>query len=428
MRIAILVILVLMTALGAALLIPLFSAPAAPELSGRPDLLAMMGGAPPEAENVIAIPTFAPAWRRFAPLIAPMLKSKADERSLDAASWLVGSAPVAIWTGDGGWGAVARPDALHRLLLRAATPFLSIDVVFDDALVRFGSAGSASPQPPDAALAASLSGHLFILHGEEGSYPPMERPALTAIRFGDSALDIVTRGRVEPAAAAEPLRLEAGTLPANALLAARFAEPPRAVLAMEKTSPMRFERLLRNGGMVALYGVDDGGLVPQPLIAFSVPADEEGYEQMVAAVDRAMARGAVGLLLGPQPETTRTVGGVTIQHREGLGLTLEFARRGDEMLFSFDDRSLERLLEAEMVPARNGRASWAMRARPRELLPVLEEIGSSRGLRLLARGFSDAARDLARALRALPPTDELTADLETEGGFVVLRAQARLEE
>ncbi|HSN68396.1 MAG TPA: hypothetical protein VLV48_04070, partial [Thermoanaerobaculia bacterium] len=399
MRTAILILLALLIALGAALVIPLFSEPAAPRLADRKDLLAMMGEAPADAETVIAIPTFAPAWRRFSPLIAPLLKSEVDARSLDAASWMVGSAPVAIWTGEGGWGAVARPDAVHRLLLRAAIPFISIDVAVEGPRVRFGSLGSADPRPPDPALAESLAGHLFVVHGEDGSYPPMGRPALSAVRFGEGALQIVTRARVEPGAAVDPVRIGAGSLPSNALLAARFAEPPPAVLAMAKTSPMRFERLLRDGGLVALYGVDDGGLVTRPLIAFSVPADEEGYREMVAAVDRAMARGAVGLLLGPQPEAARTVAGVTIHHREGLGLTLEFARRGDEMLFSFDDESLERLLQAEMVPARNGAASWTLRARPRELLPALEEIGSSRGLRLLARGFSDSARDLARALR-----------------------------
>ncbi|HEY0592502.1 MAG TPA: hypothetical protein VGF40_12085, partial [Thermoanaerobaculia bacterium] len=73
-----------------------------------------------------------------------------------------------------------------------------------------------------------------------------------------------------------------------------------------------------------------------------------------------------------------------------------------------------------------GSAIWSMRARPAELLPALEELGSSRGLRLLARGFSNAARDLARARRALPPTDELTAELAPEGDVLVLRAEAKL--
>ncbi|MFN2240591.1 MAG: hypothetical protein ABR524_14490, partial [Thermoanaerobaculia bacterium] len=85
-----------------------------------------------------------------------------------------------------------------------------------------------------------------------------------------------------------------------------------------------------------------------------------------------------------------------------------------------DDTSLEELLRGRAVPAGDGRASWGLRARPRELLPVLDELGSSRGLRLLARGLSNTSRDLARALRALPPTGELTAELREEGEFVTV--------
>ncbi len=428
MRIAALILAALGIALAAAVLLPLFSQPATARLAREPELLAMMVAAPLEAEQVIAVPTFAATWRRFAPLIGPLAESRASARSLSAASWAIGNAPVAIWTTDSGWGALARPDAMHRMLLRLGAPFISTGVAFEDGRVRFGGEAPGAGRPVDAGLAGPLEGHLFILHGDEGSYPPMERPALTAVRLEDGILKIVTRGRAAPGEGAEPIRLGGKTLPANALLAARFAEPPRAVVAMEKAAPIRFGRFLREGTMVALYGAEDAGLVPRPLIAFSVPADDEAYRQMVAAVDRALAKGAVGLLLGAQPERTRTIGGVTVTHREGLGLTMEYARRNGEMLFAFDDASLERLLEAGEAPAGNGRASWALRARPLELLPVLHELGSSRGLRLLARGFSDAARDMEKTLRALPPSEELTAQLEREGEFVVLTAEARIVE
>ncbi len=429
MRIALIVIAILAAlaiALGAALLVPRFAEPAAPRLTAEPELLGMMAAAPGDAETVVAIPTFASTWRRFSPVIEPLIESHEDRRSLAAASWMIGNAPVAIWTAGGGWGARARPDGVHRLLLRAAAPFVSFDVAFEGDHVRFGAAAPAAERALDAALAESLEGHLFVVHLDEGSYPPMERPALTSVRFGDGVLRITTRGRPEPGQDAAPVALGDKTLPANALLAARFAEAPRAVLAMEKAAPIRFERFLRDGAMVALYGVEEGGLIPRPLIAFSVPADDAKYQELVDTVDRAMAKGAVGLLLGPQPETTRTVGGVTITHREGLGLTLEYARRDGELLFAFDDSSLEQLLRAREVPAGEGSAHWAMRARPAELLPALEDLGSSRGLRLLARGFSNASRDLGHALRALPPTDELTAEMTREGDVLVLRAEARL--
>lgn len=427
MRIAAIVLVALLLALAAALLIPVLSQPGSPALEGEATLLAMIEAAPDGAEHVVAIPTFAPTWRRFAPLIEPMIKSRADRRSLAAASWLVGRGPVVIWTSEGGWGASARPDALHRFLIRAASPFVSTPISVEEEGARFGQEASPAVRPLDPRLAEGLAGHLFVLHGEKGSYPPMPRPALTAVRFGEGALQIATRGRRDPGAI-ESVRLGNRTLPGNALLAARFAEPPRAVLAMENIAPIRFERFLREGAMVALYGVEDGGLVPRPLIAFSVPADEARYEQMVAAVDRAMAKGAVGLLLGPQPERVRTIAGVEITHREGLGLTLEYALRNGELLFAFDDRSLEELLRGRPVAAGNGRASWGLRASPRDLLPVLDELGSSRGLRLLARGLSNTSRELARALRALPPTEELAAELREEGEFVTLTAEARLEE
>lgn len=123
MRIAALILAVLVIALAAALLLPLFSQPATARLVREPELLAMMAAAPLEAEQVIAVPNFAATWRRFAPLIEPLAESRADARSLSAASWAIGNAPVAIWTTGSGWGALARPDAMHRLLLRLAAPF-----------------------------------------------------------------------------------------------------------------------------------------------------------------------------------------------------------------------------------------------------------------------------------------------------------------
>ncbi|HEY0593833.1 MAG TPA: hypothetical protein VGF40_18825, partial [Thermoanaerobaculia bacterium] len=396
--IAIALLTAIAVAIAVMLVVPRLAEPGAPRLEAEASLLAMMAAAPDDFETVVAIPTFASTWRRFSPLIEPLLDSREDERSLAAASWLIGNAPVAIWTSGGAWGALARPDPLHRIALRIANPFVPVDLRIEGDLVRFGPEVAAASQAIDPSLVRTLEGHLFILHGAKGSYPPMERPALTALRFGDGVLRITSRGRAKDgASSAPPALLGARTLPSNALLAARFAEPPRAVLAMEKTAPIRFERLLGEGAMVALYGVEEGGLIPRPLIAFSVPADDATYRDLVGAVDRAMAKGAVGLLLGPQPETTRTAGDVTITHREGLGLTLEYARRGDELLFAFDDGSVEQLLRAREISVGTGSAIWSMRARPAELLPALEELGSSRGLRLLARGFSNAARDLARA-------------------------------
>lgn len=419
-------VLALLVAAALLVVLPRFAEPAAPELARHGELLSMMAAAPEDAETVIGIPTFAATWRRFSPLIAPLVGSSEDRRALDAASWLLGNAPVALWTARGEWGALAQPGPLHALLVRVAAPLVGVEARAEGRLLRFGAASPASSAPIDPILARTLAGHLFVVHRDDGSYPPMGRPAVTAVRFEDGVLRITTRGRPEEGKESDAGVLGARTLPSNALLAARFAEPPRAVLAMEKAAPIRFERFIREGAMVALYGVEEGGLVPRPLIAFSVPADEKTYQELVAAVDRAMAKGAVGLLLGPQPQSTRTVGDVAITHREGLGLTLEYARRGEELLFAFDDRSLELLLRGAHLPAGTAGAAWAMRARPAELLPALEEIGSSRGLRLLARGLSNASRDLSRALRALPPTDELEAELVREGDILVLRATARL--
>ncbi|MGH9457554.1 MAG: hypothetical protein ACRD2J_07950 [Thermoanaerobaculia bacterium] len=401
---------------------PLVLPPELTTLEDEPALVELLERAPAGATNVIAVPSFAPAWRRFDSILGPLVGEGA-RTGLDAAAWVAGGAPLVAWEGEETWGAVARPDPLRRLVIRLLGGLSGADVRVDGATVFFGP--SPSRGAPMGEIPALAPGHLFLLHRDGATYPPMPRPAWSAVRVIGDRVEVTTIGTSDRPRRQIPL---AGTsLPRGALLAARVAEPPEAIAAIDEVFPLPIGRFLEQGGLVALYGVDRGGLVPVPRLVFGIPADDARAAEIVELIDRATLRGAARLLLGRRPDETRQVAGTEVTRRRGIGLTIEFARREGEFLIAFDDETLPRLLEDGRVPAGKGGAVWVMRARVRELLPAAEALGYSDALRLLAPDFASEARELAETLRRAPPAREVRAVMRQDEERLRLEAELALQ-
>ena len=424
LRASFLIILLLLVLLVGWIVAPMLIPPAMVPLDSSPELASMMLRAPAEAETVIAVATFGPAWHRYSPLLAPLIQS-ADAEALDRAAWLAGRSRVVAWTRGGYWGAVARPDPLRRALARILAAAGSAPIRVEGDEVLFGTVGDPLGAAEVQQLSEGLQGHAFILHRKKGGYPPIGRPALSAIEFDDGDLRVVTRASSSPEVTAE---MGGAFLPRSAPISVRFAKAPKAVLTLEQAFPVDLEAILEQGGMVALYGVETRGLLPRPQLVFSVPADDERAEGIIQRIDRATTQGAIGLLLGMREQEARSVAGTELFRREGVGLTIEFARRPGEFLLAFDRTSLTRLLEDESVPIPPGPAAWAMRARPRDLLPILDEVRSNTAIRLLAEDFATEAGDLAQAFRSIPRADEVEARLEPAGTGMVIRAAVKLRD
>lgn len=424
LRAALLITLLLVILLAGWIVIPMLVPPAKVSVSNGGEFAELMALAPQDADTVIGVATFGPAWHRYSPLLAPIVQA-ADAEALDRAAWLAGRSPVVTWTTRGDWGAVAEPDPLRRILARIAGSMGLAPIRVEGNRVLFGTAPEPGGDPFGGLDSSGLEGHAFVVHNKRGGYPPLGRPAISAAVFENGDLAVVSRAAAEPKQVAE---MGGEFLPRSAPISMRFAAPPKALLTLEQAFPVELRAILEDGGMVALYGVETKGLLPRPLLAFSVPADERRAKSIIQRIDRATTQGALGLLLGMREANTRTVAGVSIVRREGVGLTIEFAQRPGEFLLAFDRSSLQRLLEDDRIELSPGAAAWEMRAQPRDLLPILEQIQSNTAIRLLAEDFAREAGDLAQIFRSIPTAEAVGARLEPAAGGASLRAAVQLND
>ncbi|HUP63907.1 MAG TPA: hypothetical protein VM557_01330 [Thermoanaerobaculia bacterium] len=424
MRVALLLVTIIVLALAAWLAWPLLAPGREVAFEDVPVLGDFIGSAPIDTEEIILVPSFSSAWRAYGPLLERRLGE--GEGLPAAAAWLIGASPTAIWTRPDSWGGATRPDPIRRFLIPfLAARFLDLRVEREGDIILFNPNDEPTIGEIPRDCLSERSGSAFVIRLAEGGFPPIPRPAFTAISFDGDRLKIASCARGH-----EPLPTTSLTgveMPSDALIAIRFAEPPPAIESIEKAVPIDLTRYLADGGSVALYGIETGGLVPRPSIVFGIRADDDRAAGIMAELDRATTRGAMKLLLGMGEDRTRVVGGVTVTRREGIGLTIEFARRGDELLIAFDGRSLEKLLSGGFVPTEDGEVSWHLRARPDQLLPVLDDLGSNPALRLFAEDFSRETRKLAAEIRALPPARLLVATVKGgQDGLVRLDATVEL--
>ena len=176
------------------------------------------------------------------------------------------------------------------------------------------------------------------------------------------------------------------------MLSAAFASPPRIMNDLSRLLGTRLDALLDEGGVVALYDVDTGTMLPRPELVFSLPADDRARAQF-AEVAR------VAAMVGETRDT------------------------GNRLLVTFDRKSMGRFLADTQVPATWPATRWAMRMEPVRLIPVLRKVGENPALRFVTPRVHRAARDLSRWITALEAAGVIEASDSVSGGVEELRVR-----
>jgi hypothetical protein len=347
-------------------------------LSGRHARL--LASAPSSAEIIALIPTAAAFQRR---LLANSVARDAATAWMSQQQlphpWILGSADLVFWK-----NGRQTSFAIHVEPLRAA--LARIYLLFAGGESRFLiNAGAAEPLG-EAALAGLMepaggleSGDAIVIQkeGGRGSYPPIARPAVSIVTVTPKAilLTSVAPGGREMPPAVPPSQPK---LPANALLAATFSNPPRALNDLDRLLGTKISTLISKGGLIALYDVNTGTLLPRPKGLIVVPATAE---------NRAAARNLTKIA-------------------EVFG---EVRETPEQIFIAFDKTSLGAWDSAPFVEPVWPDGDWSLRGNPARLAPLLEDLSGHTGLRLAAPRLYRANRDLRRWTAELERAEALEA-------------------
>jgi len=246
-------------------------------------------------------------------------------------------------------------------------------------------------------LAAGLPpGDVFVVQRNRtrGAFPPIGRPAVSSVTVREKEIVSVSRGAwsagaaaasaadrtpAAEAAAAPPI---SASFPRGAMLAVTFSEPPRILADLERLTGTDVAEVTSGGGSITIYDIDTGTLLPRPKGVVSVPATDARRAAMADVMRMAQ-------LVGQTEDT------------------------GKELLVAFDRGSIPIYLKDATVPATWPATNWAARIDPVKLVPVLEKLGDSAGLRIASGRLHRAARDLRRWISALEQAESIEAAAST---------------
>ncbi len=358
-------------------------------------------------------------------IAGPPLRQWSDRAGLTHLPLLLGSADAVLWRfADGGFGFAARPDSMRRMLLHL---YLSVsgrdDLSMENgALVMNAGETGASATPVVSELESLAAGlppaDLLVLQreGSRGAFPPIGRPAMTAIRLTGGSILLDSRSR---AGSGEPDVQAALPFapPAGAMLSIAMARPPRLAGELNRLFAPRVTPLLDQGGMLVVYDVDARSLVPRPVGLVVLRADDTHRAALSAFV------GSLASMAGSAAAISkRRVGTVEVETRDAYGMRVETAETRSELLLSFDRSSIDRYLAA---PARRAvdltSAVWAAEVIPSIAAPVVGRLSLSPGFRILAPKLYRAASDLQRWMMALQGASGVEVRKDLTGGQQRLR-------
>jgi hypothetical protein len=359
------------------------------------------------------------------PLAGPPLREWSDRAGLARLPLLLGSADAVVWrAGDGGFGFAARPDPMRRGLLHlylavSGRDELSLD---DGALVMNGGEPSTPSQHAVSELAALSSGlppsDVIVLQreGSRGSFPPIGRPAVTAIRLGGGKILLDSQSRAEEGSAALTAPLPFAH-PSGAMMSIAMASPPRLAGELNRLFARKVTPLLDAGGMLVVYDVDARSLLPRPMGVVVLRADGAHRAALSSFVESlASMTGAAATV------SKRRIGTVDIETRDALGVRIETAESGSELLLSFDRSSIERYLGA---PARGAidpaPAVWSAVVVPSIAGPIIGRLSRSPGFRILSPKLYRAASDLEKWMTALEGASRVEVRKDLSAGQEHLR-------
>jgi hypothetical protein len=363
------------------------------------------------------------------PIAGPPLRQWSDRAGLTHLPLLLGSSDAVLWrSADGGFGFAARPDLMRRMLLHL---YLSVsgrdDLSMENgALVMNAGEAGASATPVVSELESLAAGlppaDLMVLQreGSRGAFPPIGRPAMTAIRLTGGSILLDSRSR---AGSGEPDVQAALPFapPAGAMLSIAMARPPRLAGELNRLFATRVTPLLDQGGMLVVYDVDARSLVPRPVGLVVLRADDAHRAALSAFV------GSLASMAGAAAAVSkRRVGTVEVESRDAYGMRVETAETRSELLLSFDRSSIDRYLAA---PARRAvdlaPAVWTAEVIPSIAAPVVGRLSHSPGFRILAPKLYRAAADLERWMVALQGASGVDVQKDLAGGQQRLRVTIR---
>ena len=300
--------------------------------------------------------------------------------------WMVGGADLLAWRDASTTRYLIRLDPVRAFVVRT---YMMLGGDIGETLL----INAPSSQPINSAdLAQILSlaeklppGDVFVVQrrGSRGAFPPIARPAVTSLSVTPDDILFTSRAQRD---ATEPIAMQSNQ-PAqfahNPLITATFATMPRLVEDLNRVFGTRVSSILENGGAIAVYDIDTHKFLPRPMGVISVPDDpprRAAFQEFVAKV----------------------------RQGESLGIHIQTAEHAGSLLLSFDD-SITPYINDAVEPGRWPAGKWAVRADPRRLVPILNRLGDSIGLRIAAPRFYRSARDLGHWIDALQGATVLEA-------------------
>lgn len=357
----------------------------------------LLASVPANADLIALVPSAAALQARLEenPITRDLVATWTSERQLPR-PWMLGSADLVVWHARGRTTYGFRLDPLRAFLVRAYLLITGGGVEVEGTTFVVGERAEENRIGEEALnsllqLAAALPAGdaLVVQRTDSQMFPPVDRPAVSAVSVGPRDVTIVSR-----AATGSPAhgRRQAVSLPDSALLSAWFGEPPRLIADIDRLLPGDIGKLLGDGGRAVLYDVETGGLLPRPKGLFVI-------------ADTPEARSAAGRLAG-------------------LAQLLGQIETSDDQILIGLDRSSIGAYKAETSSGLPFPASeWALRMDAGRILPVLERLGNNTGLRFAAPRLSRSVRDLRSWIRHLENAGRVEAVLAAEPGHEELRVR-----
>jgi hypothetical protein len=371
----------------------------------------------PDDTDVFILPEFGRLQNaiRRNPFSRQLLARETEARNLRMAGILLGSSDLVVWRENQAIVFATNARGARRWLLQMSARFGLVPPMREEGEFLLSGTGGTSGAGPVSQPGPPLEGHFFIVHrvtGEEERYPPLPRPAVSAVTVDRRRFSVISQAEAVEAAAlpALPATLQ---LPADAMLSIAFWQPNEAVRELDRFLPLNLYRLSSNGALLTIYELRRGKLLPRPEGFIALPENEETREAVgslfnVSSFDE--------LLGGGGPVETRQVAGTRIDRATRLGATVEAARLDESILVGFDESSLERFLSGarEEVQLRPGTV-WKIRGDPRLLVPELRRIEGDRAIRFVAPRVIRSVRQLLGVLQYAEQARTMEATRLREG-------------
>jgi hypothetical protein len=357
----------------------------------------------PDGTDVFILPEFGRLQNaiRRNPFSRQLLARETEARNLRMAGVLLGGSDVVVWRENQSIVFATNARGGRRWLLQTSSRFGLVPAMREEGEFLVSGPGGTSGAGPVSQPGPPLEGHFFIVHRvtgeeEEERYPPLPRPAISAVTVEKRRFSVVSQAEALEAASlpALPATMQ---LPSDAMLSIAFWQPNEAVRELDRFLPLNLYRLSSNGALLSIYELRRGKLLPRPEGFIALPENEETREAVgslfnVSSFDE--------LLGGGGPVESRQVAGTRVDRARRLGSTVEAARFDDSILVGFDDSSLERFLSGarEEVQLRPG-TLWQIRGDPRLLVPELRRIEGDRAIRFVAPRVIRSVRQLLGVLQ-----------------------------